>query len=99
MNGDSAIYSSEPWTFQNDSSNGKVWYTKKGDNVYGISLGWPDNDILRVSSPEVREGTTRIQMIGYQGHDLEYTGNFEKGNINSYFHSLFHYQDGMKCCY
>ncbi len=29
--------------------DGSVWYTKKGEVVYGIILEWPEDDIIQVS--------------------------------------------------
>jgi len=47
VNGE-AIYGSRPWTHQNDTLNGHVWYTKKNQIVYAIVLQWPENDVLKV---------------------------------------------------
>lgn len=48
INGE-AIYSSRPWKVQNDTT-GNVWYTQKNKVVYGISLQWPKDNILILSS-------------------------------------------------
>ena len=47
VNGE-AIYDSRPFVYQNDSLSKwpQVWYTVKPGVVYGISLGWPENDLL-----------------------------------------------------
>lgn len=49
VNGE-AIYSSKPWSTQNDTANGNVWYTQKEDVVYGITLEWPENNELILGS-------------------------------------------------
>ncbi|CAH2013324.1 unnamed protein product [Acanthoscelides obtectus] len=39
INGE-AIYGTKPWTRQNDTNDGDVWYTSKGDVIYAILLKW-----------------------------------------------------------
>ncbi|VEN35088.1 unnamed protein product [Callosobruchus maculatus] len=42
INGE-AIYGSKPWVYQNDTSDGDVWYTSKDDVIYAIVLKYkPD---------------------------------------------------------
>jgi hypothetical protein len=55
INGE-AIYKSNSWTTQNDTANGRVWYTASSDMsaVYAISLEWPEEERLRVAAPKVR---------------------------------------------
>merc|ERR1719319_185347 len=50
VNGE-AIYSSKPWTTQNDTYNGNVWYTVRENVVYGIMLEWPASHILQLAAP------------------------------------------------
>ncbi|XP_012256891.2 alpha-L-fucosidase [Athalia rosae] len=47
-----AIYSSRPWTVQNDTITGDVWYTQSADKqkVYATLLSWPANDLLRLGA-------------------------------------------------
>ena len=97
MNGDSAIYGSSPWTYQNDSSNGNVWYTKKGENVYGISLGWPEDDVLKVTSPKAVKGATKISMVGMPG-ELEYDSERDsKSKEKTSFSSFLKLMKMKKC--
>lgn len=49
LNGE-AVYESIPWTAQNDSINGNVWYTAKENTVYAIVLEWPTNNLLNLGS-------------------------------------------------
>ncbi|XP_069112896.1 alpha-L-fucosidase-like [Argopecten irradians] len=67
LNGE-AIYSSVPWTYQNDTLTSDVWYTsKKAANqtvVYAIVLNWPKNDLLILGSPLVTSAT-QVDLIGY----------------------------------
>ncbi|XP_077869306.1 alpha-L-fucosidase-like [Saccoglossus kowalevskii] len=63
VNGE-AIYSSKPWTSQNDTVTKGVWYTSKPDAVYGIVLDWPPSNELILGSPQSTEKTT-VQMLGY----------------------------------
>lgn len=66
VNGD-AIYKTSPWTHQNDTSDGNVWYTAGPASqpaVYAIILSWPKNDTLQLAAPVV-SSTTKINMLGY----------------------------------
>lgn len=69
VNGE-AIYSSRPWTYQNDSYTKNVWYTSKTFNnqttVYAITLQWPTNHMLCLGS--VRSTSqTKVTILGYPG--------------------------------
>ncbi|XP_071081997.1 alpha-L-fucosidase-like [Haliotis cracherodii] len=70
VNGD-AIYSTRPWTFQNDSLTNNTWYTSKvtpsGRNVYAIILDWPKGDTLSLGRPLTTVATT-VSMLGYPGN-------------------------------
>lgn len=65
INGE-AIYSSKPWTHQNDTSTGNVWYTTSYNavHVYAIALEWPDDNILKLGSVKASSGSTAT-MLGY----------------------------------
>ena len=81
-----AIYSSQPWSHQNDSVNPDVWYTSKvlqeeGQVVYGILLSWPKDGELSVGSP-VPNTQTKVTLLGYEGGPLDFKID-QKGNSNS----------------
>jgi len=69
-----AIYSTKPWTHQNDTVTKNVWYTsKKTDDgevdatvAYAIVLKWPKNDALFLGAP-VTTSSTKVSMLGYHG--------------------------------
>ncbi|XP_046357814.2 alpha-L-fucosidase-like [Haliotis rufescens] len=77
VNGE-AIYSTRPWTHQNDTVTKRVWYTSKKDgdqnNVYAIILDWPEGDTLTLGAPVTTVATT-VSLMGYQGNF-----NWKKGN-------------------
>ena len=81
-----AIYSSKPWKYQNDTLNGKVWYTKKKNSVYGMALGWPEDDVLKVAAPKVTK-LTKITMLGYKGDPLDFRVN-DQGILEVSFPSM-----------
>ena len=70
VNGD-AIYSSKPWSHQNDTITKNIWYTSQisGDDVtvYAILLFWPDDNTITLGAP-VPSSTTVISMLGYSGN-------------------------------
>ena len=76
VNGE-AIYSTNPWTHQNDSSNSDVWYTSKvspgeGRVVYGVLLQWPQDGLdVVVSSPQAGAQTT-VSLLGSDTPPLHY---------------------------
>lgn len=68
VNGE-AIYSSQPWTTQNDTYSPEVWYTRSGGNsvqvtVYAIFLRWPIDGYLTLEAPKFTANTT-VNMLGY----------------------------------
>ena len=68
VNGE-AIYSSSPWSCQNDTLNGAVWYTSKidkddGDVVYATVLEWPESGMLDLGCP-VPGDNTEVEMLGF----------------------------------
>merc|ERR1719370_158605 len=66
INGE-AIYGTKPWIHQKDSKalQPQVWYTSKGNDVYGIVLGWPIQSQLYLSDLKV-SGSTKIHLVGYR---------------------------------
>ena len=77
VNGE-AIYSSKPWTHQNDTLNGNVWYTSKlspsdGEVVYAILLVWPEGGKLELGGPTPGKDT-RVTMLGWKEEDLQWEG-------------------------
>ena len=86
VNGE-AIYSTNPWSHQNDSSNSDVWYTSKvspgeGRLVYGVLLQWPaEGGQVVVSSPQATAQTT-VSLLGWSGPPLHYEVTAGKMSIN-----------------
>lgn len=74
VNGE-GIYSSIPWSYQNDTVNPDIWYTQNNQAtiIYVHSIGWPANDILQIEAPlpNVIQGSTTISMLGVSGY-LDY---------------------------
>ncbi|XP_067674057.1 alpha-L-fucosidase-like isoform X2 [Haliotis asinina] len=67
VNGE-AIYSSKPWSHQNDTITPRVWYTKNEGSVYAIIFSWPNGTTnnLALAAPVPSSGTT-VTLLGYQG--------------------------------
>ncbi|XP_064595553.1 alpha-L-fucosidase-like [Liolophura sinensis] len=69
VNGE-AIYSSFPWTFQNDTLTPRVWYTAADVQmkrmVYAIVLDWPQNSTLSLGAVSPTP-TTQVTLLGYSG--------------------------------
>ncbi|BFZ10835.1 hypothetical protein BsWGS_13875 [Bradybaena similaris] len=67
VNGE-GIYSSKPWTYQNDTLTKNVWYTAKnyssGTNVYAFIYDWPSTPELSLGLPKTSPATT-ISLLGY----------------------------------
>lgn len=57
VNGE-AIYNSRPWSVQNDTLSGDVWYTSDGkdEKVYATFLSWPKDNILRLGAVVLPDG-------------------------------------------
>ncbi|RUS78019.1 hypothetical protein EGW08_014236, partial [Elysia chlorotica] len=82
VNGE-GIYGTRPWTFQNDSLSGNVWYTSKlapapdsPDNkkpstltdVYAILLQWPDHPNRSLTlTCPAPTDATVVTLLGYHG--------------------------------
>lgn len=64
VSGDS-IYGTQPWQYQNDTTNPNVWYTSKGDSVYAILLKW-SNDFVKISAIS-KYKFNNIKLLGYDG--------------------------------
>ncbi|KAL5013416.1 hypothetical protein ScPMuIL_007686 [Solemya velum] len=66
VNGE-AIYSSKPWTHQNDTVTEGVWYTMKpGPVVYATVLTWPGSN-LTLGAPTSTSATV-ISLLGFPGN-------------------------------
>lgn len=70
LNGE-AIYSSRPWTYQNDTLTSNVWYTKNGNYVYANVLFWPENGLLKLGAPELRTNAT-VCLLSYSDCNLDW---------------------------
>ncbi|XP_076459391.1 alpha-L-fucosidase-like [Babylonia areolata] len=81
VNGE-AIYSTHPWTYQNDTTNPDVWYTsrKKGSGtvVYAILLKWLPGTTLQLGAPVVSDQTS-ITLLGYSGAPFQFVGQTTQG--------------------
>ena len=71
INGE-AIYSSRPWTYQNDTLTSNVWYTKNGNYVYASVLFWPENGVLSLGAPQLNTNAT-VCLISYPDCNLEWS--------------------------
>ncbi|KAK4312821.1 hypothetical protein Pmani_005917 [Petrolisthes manimaculis] len=69
-----AVYSTKPWTHQNDSLTHGVWYTSSsdGDRVYAMVLEWPMDNLLHLGSIYTNSTHTNITMLGYT-HPLQFS--------------------------
>jgi alpha-L-fucosidase len=66
VNGES-IYSTKPWTHQNDTITKDVWYTQgKTGSVYAIVNEWPASGSLSLGAVNATTSST-ISMVGYSG--------------------------------
>ena len=68
VNGD-AIYATQPWRVQNDTTTPKVWYTSKntpnGVDVFAIMLEYPKGDNVVLGAPSATAQTS-ITLMGNQ---------------------------------
>nr|CAB3247383.1 alpha-L-fucosidase [Phallusia mammillata] len=62
VNGE-GVYSSKPWTHQNDTMTKGVWYTKNEDKIYAFSFSWPDSGVLILGAANPKPGAT-IDLLG-----------------------------------
>jgi alpha-L-fucosidase len=59
-----AIYSTTPWTYQNDTTNPDVWYTQSKDNaVYAILVKMPTNPKINLGAPTM-SSTSTVELVG-----------------------------------
>ncbi|XP_075765234.1 tissue alpha-L-fucosidase [Pelodiscus sinensis] len=63
VNGE-AIYASKPWRVQMENTTNSVWYTSKGSTVYAIFITWPEEKVLKLSSP-IPSSSTQVTMLGF----------------------------------
>ncbi|KAL6261568.1 hypothetical protein P5V15_006654 [Pogonomyrmex californicus] len=65
VNGE-AIYNTKPWTVQNDTLTGSVWYTisKNEKQLYALILEWPDDNILSLGSLKLSTNS-QVYLLGY----------------------------------
>lgn len=78
VNGE-AIYSTSPWSHQNDTQTKNIWYTRNRTEhitvqngnavatttIYVFLLQWPERTILNLGAPQPSVVTT-IRMLGYE---------------------------------
>lgn len=62
INGE-AIYNTKPWSAQNDTLTGNVWYTQNRKYIYATILEWPDSNVLHLGSLKASAGM-QISMLG-----------------------------------
>lgn len=64
-----AIYSSKPWSAQNDTLTPDVWYTSNDNSVYAIVLFWPNSNYLELESPVelFKQNNIIVSMLGSRG--------------------------------
>ncbi|KAF0294882.1 Alpha-L-fucosidase [Amphibalanus amphitrite] len=84
INGE-AIYSSKPWTVQNDTTTSGVWYTQRDGSVYAIVLDWPAADGVVLGSVEL-PADAKVAMLGYT-EPLQWT-QAAKGGVQVKFPDL-----------
>ncbi|KAF0295239.1 Alpha-L-fucosidase [Amphibalanus amphitrite] len=64
INGE-AIYSSKPWSHQNDTLTSGVWYTQRDGAVFAIVLDWPESDVLQLGAVTLA-ADSKVFMLGCQ---------------------------------
>ncbi|XP_054165346.1 alpha-L-fucosidase-like, partial [Oppia nitens] len=74
INGE-AVYSSKPWTHQNDTKTPDVWYTmQEKTTVYSIVLNWPKNNELELGSVD-HKTVKSVDLLGEKGNLTFKTGS------------------------
>lgn len=67
VNGE-AIYSSVPWTHQNDTLS-PTWYTANGNAVYATTLEWPAGNKLKLGlAVDQFKDKTVVTLLGNPEH-------------------------------
>lgn len=77
INGE-AIYSSDPWLYQNDTQTPDVWYTSKSStekvktdrsHVYAIVLSYPYDTagVNLFALGDLFDSLTKVELLGYSG--------------------------------
>ena len=61
VNGE-GIYSSRPWTHQNDTLTPGVWYTAKGSTVYAFIFTWAPT--IALTDPQPIGTSSKIDLLG-----------------------------------
>jgi alpha-L-fucosidase len=67
INGE-AIYGSRPWV---QAADGNVRFTRQGEVVYLLAIGWPGAE-LTVKAPVPVRPTTNVTLLGSDGRPLRY---------------------------
>ncbi|KAK7499558.1 hypothetical protein BaRGS_00009210 [Batillaria attramentaria] len=82
VNGE-GIFSSRPWTYQNDTENSDVWYTTRNMSgqkvVYAFVLKWPTGGALTLGAP-IPGSTSTVSLLGYKGY-LDYKKTDPQGMV------------------
>ncbi|XP_005097744.3 alpha-L-fucosidase [Aplysia californica] len=90
VNGE-GVYSSRPWTYQNDTVTPGVWYTSKSKSqppaVYAFLLQWPEKGMLYLNSPFPTE-KTEVTLLGYSGPSFKWTSQPTQQGIHITFPAL-----------
>lgn len=88
-----AIYSSVPWTYQNDTQTPGVWYTSASNDkpsrstVYAIVLNYPYDSagVNLFALGGAHDALTTVELLGYPGTlQVEQTFNFKFRTENTY---------------
>lgn len=91
VNGE-AIYETRPWKRDNDDI---IRYTRKGDTLYAIVLGWPDDREMNISSlPQNVGRVTSVRLLGasapleFRQNDAGMTVSLPEQKPGRYAHAL-----------
>nr|CAH7755772.1 unnamed protein product [Callosobruchus chinensis] len=82
VNGE-AIYGTKPWVHQNDTNEGGVWYTAKGDVVYAIVLKYRPDLYLDGAMKLYKQNYTCYLLVAGQDHHMRLTVS-----LSSFFHHV-----------